>query len=716
MVANLSWKSIYKEFGIKLINYKSDRDSLITKIKKVFSDINMKLPKLEKDNAIKDIDPFTVFALFNKKIKDENRIAILNGFKNEFSLSSDIPSGFDSLPTMMPLSATFYWFEGDRGIDDIQHLWDLYVAAYAYIQNRNEVNKQEFCRCFDIAKKQNGISWRITSGLYWAMPDNFFSLDSINRWYIREYGDEFSNELKNTFIELMDVPNGEKYLSICEQIKNEISGSNFCYHDFANLSHNAFINAENVNKENKEKEKKSQEIEIEDNSTHYWIYSPGVNAVLWDECKNDGVMLLGWGEVGDASKFKDKNEIKKKMKEVYNSDRSFKNDAHAVWQFTNELKPGDIIYAKKGMHKIIGRGVVESEYIYNEKSSNQYKHLRKIKWTNVGSWNHPDGQAAMKTLTDITQYTDYVQKLESLFYEDEADEPIIEKESKNTSYNKNDFLNNVYMDSDEYDRLAGLLIHEKNIILQGAPGVGKTYIARKLAYSIIGEVDTERVEMVQFHQSYSYEDFVIGYRPGDNQSFELCEGIFYKFCKKAEEDDENNPYFFIIDEINRGNMSKIFGELFMLIENDKRGIEIPLLYGKRKFKIPKNINIIGTMNTADRSLAIIDYALRRRFAFYNISPKFDNDKFIEYVNSFENEKFVNLINTVKSLNVAISKDETLGEGFCIGHSYFSNLQSVDDITLYNIIEYKIIQLIKEYWFDETTKLETWSDALRKSIQ
>lgn len=714
-MANLSWKNLYVEFGRRLLVYKNDRKTLISKIKNVFATINMKLPKLEYNNDVKDIDPFTIFALFNKKIKEENKISILKGIKNEFQLNSDIPSGFDSLPTMMPLSATFYWFEGDRGVDDIQHLWDLYVASYAYVDNKTEDNKRAFAAAFDVAKEQNGISWRITSGLFWVLPDDFFSLDSINRWYVSEYGTEFSESIKSTFKLLDGVPSGEKYLNICEELKAEISSPKFEYHEFAALSHNAFLNADRVNKENKEKEKATKEVETEDNSVHYWIYSPGENASAWDECKDNGIMLLGWGDVGDLTIFADKNAIKDKMREVYNSDASFKNDAHAVWQFSRELKPGDIVFAKKGMTKIIGRGVVESDYIFDESRADKYKHIRKIKWTNVGSWDHP-GKAAMKTLTDITQYTDYVQTLENLFVDETITTPIEEKETKYKPYSKQDFLNNVFMDAEEYERLTGLLMHEKNIILQGAPGVGKTYIARKLAYSIIGEANAERVELVQFHQSYSYEDFVIGYRPGENQPFELNEGIFYKFCKKAEEDDEKNPYFFIIDEINRGNMSKIFGELFMLIEKDKRGIEVPLLYGKRKFKIPKNVYIIGTMNTADRSLAIIDYALRRRFAFYNVAPKFDNEKFIEYASGFDNEKFINLVNTVKALNSAISKDETLGDGFCIGHSYFSDLSSVDDITLYNIVEYRLIQLIKEYWFDEPSKINTWSDALRKAIQ
>ncbi|GHV36835.1 hypothetical protein FACS1894187_12170 [Synergistales bacterium] len=164
------------------------------------------------------------------------------------------------------------------------------------------------------------------------------------------------------------------------------------------------------------------------------------------------------------------------------------------------------------------------------------------------------------------------------------------------------------------------------MILQGAPGVGKTFAAKRLAFSIIGKEDDRRVKIVQFHQSYSYEDFVMGYRP-DGRGFCLAEGPFYQFCKIAEKDDDDRPYFFIIDEINRGNLSKIFGELLMLIENDKRGEKnaLRLLYKDEDFFVPENVHIIGMMNTADRSLAMIDYALRRRFVFFDMEPAFDSD-------------------------------------------------------------------------------------------
>lgn len=290
-----------------------------------------------------------------------------------------------------------------------------------------------------------------------------------------------------------------------------------------------------------------------------------------------------------------------------------------------------------------------------------------------------------------------------------------ESESENENvYDKESFLTEVYMDEDSYETLENLVLNKKNVILQGAPGVGKTFVAKRLAYSIMGVKDQDRVMMVQFHQSYSYEDFIIGFRPSE-KGFELQHGTFYSFCKRAEKDKQND-YFFIIDEINRGNLSKIFGELFMLIENDKRGAELRLLYSNEKFSIPVNVYIIGMMNTADRSLAMLDYALRRRFAFYDMKPGFEADGFKDYQMELSSVKFDRLIDCVKELNKAISEDASLGEGFCIGHSYFCNLEEATDKALSAIVEYELIPLLKEYWFDEPDKVRNWITKLRSAIQ
>ncbi len=279
------------------------------------------------------------------------------------------------------------------------------------------------------------------------------------------------------------------------------------------------------------------------------------------------------------------------------------------------------------------------------------------------------------------------------------------------SYDKADFLEEVYMSAERYDTLRELLLNKMNIILQGAPGVGKTFTAKRLAYSIMGEKDDSRIELIQFHQNYSYEDFIMGYRP-DGADFKLMEGVFYLFCQKARKDPERK-YFFIIDEINRGNLSKIFGELLMLIEKDYRETSVTLAYNGQPFSVPKNLYIIGMMNTADRSLAMIDYALRRRFSFFDIEPGFDSDGFKKYQASLANKTFDALIKQMKALNEDIKNDQSLGKGFMIGHSYFCGRKPEECTTewMKSVVEFDILPMLSEYWFDDPEKYKRWERNL-----
>ena len=460
-----------------------------------------------------------------------------------------------------------------------------------------------------------------------------------------------------------------------------------------------------------ERDKKGAGLADEDVETiHYWIYSPGDGACKWDEFCKCGIMGLGWSAIGDLSQYTSKDEMKTAMKAKIDPTKTYKNDAHATWQFLREMKPGDVVFAKKGMHSIIGRGVVASDYMYDT-TDTEYPNVRKVKWTNIGEWAHPS-QAVMKTLTDITIYTDYVAKLNALV--DDADTE--QEDTAFPEYTPEKFLEEVYMDADCYDTLVELVRMKKNVILQGVPGVGKTFAAKRLAYSMMGCKDQNRVMMVQFHQSYTYEDFIEGFRPsGTGNTFEIKKGAFANFCRRASEDPDHE-YFFIIDEINRGNLSKIFGELFMLIENDKRGNALQLLYSGDKFSVPPKLYIIGMMNTADRSLAMLDYALRCRFAFFEMKPEFESDGFREYRMHLANGKFDRLIDCVEKLNTIIAADDSLGEGFCIGHSYFCNLKEITDKVLSNIVEYEMVPLLKEYWYDEPIKVKDWAEKLRSSVK
>ena len=557
------WVDFYKEFAFKLVSYKEKRAELIQKVKAIYQMTGISMPTLDKDNNIMDIDPFTIFGLFNKGLKDENRIKILTAIAELFELSHDVPTSFDSIPVLNTQNATYYLFYADRGVSDIDDLWELFVTALAYSENSTSENKDHFSRYFDkvINRKNNGNA-KITMGLYWIAPNSFLNLDSRNRWYIYESG-KLPLELVYKLPRIHSKISASDYFSIVESLKNYLESPQSELKNFKELSFEAWKYSEQVNKEEQAK------------------------------------------------------------KEV------------------------------------------------SESSAPRY---------------------------------------------DLPSEDTKESEKVDTSYTREDFLKEVFVSAEDYDRLATILRLKKNIILEGAPGVGKTFIADRLAYSLMGEKAIDRVKMVQFHQSYSYEDFIMGFRPSAS-GFELRKGPFYQFCKQAE-GDESNDYFFIIDEINRGNLSKIFGELFMLIEMDKRGRDLQLLYSDEQFSIPENLYIIGMMNTADRSLAMLDFALRRRFAFFELKPGFDSDGFKEYQSHLKNEKFDALINTVKHLNEIIASDESLGEGFCIGHSYFCNLipNSIDQQVLSSIVEYELIPLLKEYWFDEPSLVREWSSNLRSAIK
>lgn len=708
-----TWTDFYKEFAQKLVAYKDNRLLLTKKVKEIYELSGISMPTLEKDNNLVDIDPFTVFGLFNKNLRVENRIKILNAIVKLFDLGSKVPNSFNGIPVLNNQNATYYQFIDERSDEDIEDLWSLFLSALEYDKKKTADNKEKVSHYFDIVnnKKGNGNS-KTTIGLYWIAPDSFLNLDNPNQWYIFESG-KFPTEISSSLPSIGSKITAAKYFQIVETISSYFNSTEAKFKNFKELSFEAWNCFEVVNKKNRELKmvaESSALMDDENETIRYWAYAPGEGSYMWEDFYKRGVMAIGWNEIGDLSLFKNKSEIKEAMKKIYGPNLSYQNATHATWQFANEMKVGDIVFVKKGRSQLIGRGIVTSDYFYDSEAE-EFNHIRTVNWTHHGEWPYP-GIAAMKTLTNVTSNSDVVEKLKSIFMDDTSED--VEKSF--SSYTKENFLNDVFMSEEEYERLKSVLIFKKNIILQGAPGVGKTYISKNLAYSLIGEKNVERVKMVQFHQSYSYEDFIMGFRPSKS-GFELREGTFYNFCKKAEL-DASNDYFFIIDEINRGNLSKIFGELFMLLENDKRGASLQLIYSDEKFSIPDNLYIIGMMNTADRSLAMLDYALRRRFAFFELKPGFETDGFKNYQLTINNSKLTNLITCVKNLNYAIVSDETLGEGFCIGHSYFCNLkpESVSNQVISNIVEYELIPLLKEYWFDEPTLVREWSERLRSAIK
>jgi len=386
-----------------------------------------------------------------------------------------------------------------------------------------------------------------------------------------------------------------------------------------------------------------------------------------------------------------------------------------IFQNFLEAKAGDMIigYESNPVKQIVAIGKVSAEQdgekVYFEKieglsSPIDYQTLKNCsELERMEYFSNPQGSLFKLTKGEYDFIVDMIRDENPLPQEDKVDE-----------YTKEEFLRQVYMTESRYDMLVSVLRNKKNVILQGAPGVGKTFAAKRLAYSMMGEMDENRVEFVQFHQNYSYEDFMMGYKPV-NDGFELKHGIFYRFCQKAA-NQPDREYFFIIDEINRGNLSKIFGELLMLIERDYRGTKTTLAYNGLAFTVPKNLYIIGMMNTADRSLAMIDYALRRRFSFFEMEPGFDSDGFLEYQHELENETLNELITRVIELNKEITLDKSLGKGFCVGHSYFCEQRICTNEWMHSIVDFDILPMLREYWFDDSVKLQRWENILHGVFQ
>ena len=385
-----------------------------------------------------------------------------------------------------------------------------------------------------------------------------------------------------------------------------------------------------------------------------------------------------------------------------------------IFQNFLDAKAGDLVigYEANPVKRVVALAKITQE-----------SNGKEIYFEKTESLTSPIEYAALKAAPELEKMEFFVQPNGSLFKLSEGEynfildlirdeNPVPVRQAVSDSYTKADFLHDVFLSEPRYTMLVSLLRRKKNVILQGAPGVGKTYAAKRLAYSMMGQADPSRVEFVQFHQNYSYEDFMLGYRP-DGSGFKLTEGVFYRFCQKASNDPERE-YFFLIDEINRGNLSKIFGELMMLIESDHRGEKITLAYNGMPFYVPENLYIIGMMNTADRSLALIDYALRRRFSFFEMEPAFTSDGFLHYQAALDNETFDALVEQIKKLNLEIKNDPVLGPGFRIGHSYFCLDAPAACTTdwMCSVVEFDILPTLAEYWFDAPDKLHRWEENLR----
>lgn len=740
-----TWLPFFKEL-LNSICKNSNPNSLYKEFKKFFPNSY---------NDINQLDPLTYICSIcggPKVVIERSQIA-----KESFNLKSNVISDITGIPSFVNANYKFFheYYKNGKNMTPIMNdLWKFANDINNGIIDESLFNKLLTYNAIKLAK--------LSQFIYICNPDKYFSCDTTMLSYI---GNPSVEQNYSSFLKIQNI---------CKEKMEKPY----------QLSEKAWYSLKSYNNLNQQKSKK------------FWLYAAGEKSYKWEEFYREGIIALGWDNLGDLKNYHSQYEIAQELQKYSSKDSYPKNDSKANWEFANKMNIGDIVYVKQGLEPILlGRGVVESDYIYDE-TRNEYKSIRKINWTHNGIYNVDFNELEIKqwnqkTLTDISEnkYKDFCKKIEKVFN------------------------NKAKEDKD-------MCSQPLNQILYGPPGTGKTYNTIVKAMEIInGEkydfVDKEQyealkqqfdklkqqgqIEFVTFHQSYSYEEFVEGIKPDlkneNDLTYQKVDGIFKSICKNAsktitdnfddvyekfindladynednlfklktgkgktfgitvnsnknlsiymgknltkwgtltknnlknlsdwkyyanpiyeylknnynltvrETQNSTQPYILIIDEINRGNISKIFGELITLIEEDKRGsLSVRLPYSQDDFTVPQNLYIIGTMNTSDRSIASIDIALRRRFKFVEMMPK--PEVLINENNQPLMVKDINLQNLLKTINERISY--ILDRDHQIGHSYFMNWKNYDMTTLKNVWFNEIIPLLNEYFYSDWDKLQ-----------
>ncbi|MBS9775313.1 AAA family ATPase [Candidatus Gracilibacteria bacterium] len=421
---------------------------------------------------------------------------------------------------------------------------------------------------------------------------------------------------------------------------------------------------------------------------NYWLYSPGEDAQKWEQEKTKNYISIAWEKLGDLSKYKTKKEIQEAYRKYYGENAT--NNILANYEFSKKISVGDIIFVKQKLKTILGYGKVVKTYYFDD---NEKTHKSKIgvKWETLEEFELEDisdidmKQLPLKTLTNMSPYPDFVQYL-------------LHKFSKNFPKN---IMKKTSCETD-------LLDTKKQIILYGPPGTGKTYNVKTIIQNHSGEnykdlQNEGRVEFITFHQSFSYEEFIEGIKPdldsnSEEISYKIEDGIFKKIVKKAKK--RNSTHYLVIDEINRGNISKIFGELITLLEADKRlgesnEITTRLPYSKEEFGIPSNLFIVATMNTSDKSIVSLDTALRRRFGFVEKLPDYTLEGLQKHIEG------IHLGTLLQKINDRI--EYFLDKDHLIGHSYFLKVNNISELKL--AIFHEIFPLLEEYFYGEEEKIQ-----------
>jgi len=644
---HFAWAGFYEAMADKLLDFKEKRNELVKEISRIldrtgFSDSYQDIYKNGISGPLKDICPFTIIGTLNRGIKDSNRQVIAGHLAEFLNIDEPVPESFGGIPVLNNLNSWFFNYEKDRPPDDIDSLWEIFEKAIEFSKSDKD-DRSAFVSAYDKVAPRKGVGWKLSMGLYWIRPWNFLTLDSKSQAYLKEeLGIKIDDYVSNKY------PNGEEYLNILKTLKDKFQENSSPVKSFPELSLASWEHTTPENEDDDELEDFFSEIENSDTTKNLILYGPP-----------------GTGKT---------YRLDKLAKRVYSGrDQILPNKAWLLEELSKATWLEVIfgaLYNLGGKAKV--KVIKEHEYVQIKAESGTGKHISQIIW----------GVLMRHTCQDS----------DTVLFQNRGNPPaVFDKEPDSTWTLVTDWKK-------EYPELEELVESWKAGPKQ--------------------ETMEKRFEFVTFHQAYSYEDFVEGIRPVQEEEtedvkYEIVPGVFKRICQKAKADPE---YFYaiFIDEINRGNIASIFGELITLVEPDKRvtygddgtvesGMTLTLPYSGEQFGVPKNLDIYGAMNTADRSIALLDTALRRRFEFEELMPNMKVIKGSQGNGIIEDEKSgtIDLRKLLETINLRIQF--LLNRDMTIGHSYFINVRSFTDLK--KILLSRIIPLLQEYFYEDWHRIQ-----------
>jgi 5-methylcytosine-specific restriction protein B len=690
------WVQFYEELAGKIAAFQTRQPELVAFLEGLRKSGLTITPLDDKDESgrrfpLTEIDPFTFFGSFNRGVVKETRIAILQAAKSKFEVTTAVPTDFAGVPILNNQKSWFFGYQPDRKPGDMDRLWAVFLRALG----DSPMTDPEFGHTFDEALTVRNTNVNLTMGLFWIRPKVFVSLDSTMREYLKI-------KLPSQGLSF------QYYRGVLEQVLKRAQ------EDLPHLSHAAWMST-------REKPGPDSQtvVTLPQMDVDYWL----VGAYWEGDDQTDRFLSEGIWENGYEDRYLD---LVKAMKV---------GDRIAIKSTTTQSEglPFDSLGHTASKLLIKATGTIVSNHGDGRKIEVEWDPQPKTPraWyfytARPTVWRlKKDNEFAQRLIRFVFggQEQDYGFFVGKWWGDPSASKPsLVEIGEVAEPYSSANLITDgVFLSQAEIDSALRRLQSKKNLILQGAPGVGKTFIAKRLAYALMQAKDDSRITTVQFHPSYSYEDLVRGYRPtAESGKFALIDGPFLRLCKSAQ-DDPDRVYVLIVDEINRGNVSQVFGELMMLLESDKRGRDYAVtpMYRKsedEKLYVPSNLYVIGTMNIADRSLALVDYALRRRFAYITLEPQYDDPSYRKWLEDrgMSSSLCMKIIDRMMALNKRISDDAQLGDAFRVGHSFFcpagKDFSSLDEVWYREIVDTEIRPLLEEYWQDDLTKAKSALELL-----